>query len=184
MYRLFFENQFSFLYRSVSIAETKTFFKPPWFKEVSEEFYAARAKVALCDYSSFAKFDLWSSDTQVVDFLQLLCSNDIDMPIGHIRHTGMHNHHGGYENDCSVARLSKNRFMLMSPSIQQMKSYAWMRHHLPSDGSVYLEDVTSLYTSLCVMGPKSKETLGKLTDVDLSTAAFPYFTCRHMNVSW
>ena len=74
---------------SVSIAETKTFFKPPWFKEVSEEFYAARAKVAVCDYSSFAKFDLWSSGREVVDFLQKLCSNDIDMPIGCIRHTGM-----------------------------------------------------------------------------------------------
>ena len=98
--------------------------------EVSEEFYAARAKVALCDYSSFAKFDLWSSGREVVDFLQKLCANDIDMPLGHIKHTGMHNKHGGYENDCSVARLQENRFMLMSPSIQQMKSYAWMRHQL------------------------------------------------------
>ena len=60
------------------------------------------------------------------------------MAFGDIKHTGMHNRFGGYENDCSVARLSENRFMLMSPSIQQMKSYAWMRHHLPSDGSVYL----------------------------------------------
>ena len=59
-----------------------------------------------------------------------------------------------------------------------------MRHHLPSDGSVYLEDVTSSYTALCVMGPKSKDTMSKLTDVDLSTSAFPYFTCRHMDVSW
>ena len=63
--------------RSVSIAETKTFYKPPWFWEVSEEFIAARAKVAVCDYSSFAKFDLWSSGTEVVDFLQKLCSNDM-----------------------------------------------------------------------------------------------------------
>ena len=168
---------------SVSIAETKTFFKPPWFKEVSEEFHAARAKVAVCDYSSFAKFDLWSSGTEVLDYLQNLCSNDIDMPIGHIRHTGMHNKYGGYENDCSVARLSENRFMLMSPSIQQRKSYSWMRNHLPEAGTVYLEDVTSLYTTLCIMGPKSKETMGKLTDVDLSTESFPNFTCRHMDVS-
>ena len=98
----------------------------------------------------------------------------------------MHNKNGGDENDWSVARLQDNRFMLMSPSIQQMKSYAWMRHQLIQLGfedSVYLQDVTSLYTSLCIMGPKSKETLGKLTDVDLSTTNFPYFTCRHMDVS-
>ena len=68
--------------QSVSIAETKTFFKPPWFNEVKKEFLAARTKVGLCDYSSFGKFDLWSSGTEVVDFLQKLCSNDIDMPPG------------------------------------------------------------------------------------------------------
>ena len=65
---------------------------------------------------------------------------------------GMQNRFGGYENDCSVARLQDNRFMLMSPSIQQMKAYTWMRNHLPSNGSVDLQDVTSLYTSLCVLG--------------------------------
>ena len=64
----------------------------------------------------------------------------------------MQNRFGGYENDCSVARLQDNRFMLMSPSIQQMKAYTWMRNHLPSNGSVDLQDVTSLYTSLCVLG--------------------------------
>ena len=47
--------------------------------------------MAVCDYSSFAKFDLWSSGPEVVEFLQKLCSNDIDMPIGHIRHTGTYN---------------------------------------------------------------------------------------------
>ena len=71
------KNTLFIYYRSVSIAETKTFYKPPWFWEVSEEFTAARAKVAVCDYSSFAKFDLWSSGTEVVDFLQKLCSNDM-----------------------------------------------------------------------------------------------------------
>ena len=36
----------------------------------------------------------------------------------------MQNELGGYENDCSVARLAENHFMLMSPSIQQMRSYS------------------------------------------------------------
>ena len=50
----------------------------------------------------------------------------------------MHNVEGGYENDCSVARLAYNRYMLMSPSIQQMRSFTWVKHHLPEDGSVFL----------------------------------------------
>ena len=34
---------------------------------------------------------------------------DVDVPVGHIIHTGMQNQWGGYENDCSVARLADNR---------------------------------------------------------------------------
>ena len=59
--------------------------------------------------------------------------------LGTILNTGMHNKEGGYENDCSLTRLAYNRFMLMSPSIQQMRSFTWVKHHLPDDGSVYLQ---------------------------------------------
>ena len=59
--------------------------------------------------------------------------------LGTILNTGMHNVEGGYENDCSVARLAYNRYMLMSPSIQQMRSFTWVKHHLPEDGSVFLQ---------------------------------------------
>ena len=65
------------------------------FNEVREEFVASREGVTMCDYSSFAKFDVWSAGTEAVEFLQKMCSNDIDVPIGHIVHTGMHNKFGG-----------------------------------------------------------------------------------------
>ena len=165
---------------SLGIAQSDTFFKPSWFEIVREEFKATRENVSIIDYSSFAKFDIFSAKNEAVEFLQYMCSNDVDVPIGTIVNTGMHNVDGGYENDCSVARLAHNRFMLMSPSIQQMRSKTWIMHHLPKDGSVYLQDVTSLFTTLCVSGPKSPELLAHLTDIDLKT--FPHFTCRHLDI--
>lgn len=51
-----------------------------------------------------------STGDQALELLQHLCANDLDVPVGHIVHTGMLNERGGYENDCSVVRLSKNRF--------------------------------------------------------------------------
>lgn len=50
-----------------------------------------------------------SNGMEVVDFLQYLCSNDVDVPVGGIIHTGLQNHHGGYENDCSLARIAPNQ---------------------------------------------------------------------------
>jgi len=163
------------------IAKTGTFYRPPWFQAAAEEFQATREAVSLCDYSSFAKMDLWSGGTEVVDFLQRLCSNDVDIPVGHIVHTGMQNKWGGYENDCSVARLANNRYMLMSPSIQQMRSYTWLRRHLPA--SVRLQDATSSYTAICLMGPFSRALMGRLTPDPIDSRSFPFFTSRFMDIA-
>lgn len=45
----------------------------------------------------------------MVNYLQSLCSNDIDIPVGTLVHTGMQNEQGGYENDCMLVRQSENR---------------------------------------------------------------------------
>lgn len=52
---------------------------------------------------------LQSTGDQALDVLQYLFSNDLDVPVGHIVHTGMLNHNGGYENDCSIVRVNKRR---------------------------------------------------------------------------
>lgn len=46
-----------------------------------------------------------------MDYLQYLCSNNVDVPVGSIIHTGMQNRCGGYENDCSLARLNANQYI-------------------------------------------------------------------------
>ncbi|CAH0385101.1 unnamed protein product [Bemisia tabaci] len=164
------------------VAETNTFAKPPWFNEVAEEYAACRETVGLSDYSSFTKLDLWSKGREVVDVLQYLCSNDVDVAVGSIIHTGMQNDQGGYENDCSLARISENHYMMIAPTIQQTRCKAWIQHHLPADGSVSLSDVTSMFTAICIMGPFTRVLLQELTDTDLSPKSFPFFTYKEMDI--
>lgn len=167
------------------IAYTKTFSKPHWFDIVASEYRACREKIALCDYSSFTKIDLWSKDkNEIIEFLQYLCSNDVDIKIGDICHTGMQNEHsGGYENDCSLARLSENHFMMIAPTIQQTRCKSWIRRHLPkTKHGIHLNDITSAYTAICVMGPFSRQLLSELTDTDLSPKNFPFFSYRELEV--
>lgn len=59
-----------------------------------------------------------STGDQALELLQHLCANDLDVPVGHIVHTGMLNAKGGYENDCSVVRLSKNRSVTPPPTAE------------------------------------------------------------------
>ena len=56
------------------------------------------------DMSSFAKFIIRGENRAVINYLQKLCSNDIDVPVGGVVPTGMQNEKGGYENDCLLIR--------------------------------------------------------------------------------
>ncbi|XP_043585152.1 pyruvate dehydrogenase phosphatase regulatory subunit, mitochondrial [Bombus pyrosoma] len=169
-------------FQRCKIAYTNTFSKPPWFEAVWNEYAACRETIGLSDYSSFTKIDLWSNGTEVVDFLQYLCSNDVDVPVGGIIHTGLQNHRGGYENDCSLARIAPNHYMMIAPTIQQTRCKHWINRHLPVDGSVAVSDVTSAYTAICIMGPATRQLLSELTDTDLNPKNFPFFTFKELDV--
>ncbi|XP_076762368.1 pyruvate dehydrogenase phosphatase regulatory subunit, mitochondrial isoform X2 [Xylocopa sonorina] len=169
-------------FQRYKIAYTNTFSKPPWFEQVSHEYAACRETIGLSDYSSFTKIDLWSNGMEVVDLLQYLCSNDVDVPVGSIIHTGMQNHRGGYENDCSLARIAPNHYMMIAPTIQQTRCKHWINRHLPADGSVAVSDVTSAYTAICIMGPATRPLLSELTDTDLNPKNFPFFTFKELDV--
>lgn len=162
--------------------DTPTFFKPPWFDNLQSEYMACRTGVALLDYSSFTKLEVWSPGREALDILQYLCSNDVDIPLNSIVHTGMQNQYGGYENDCSVVRLDENRFMVIAPTIQQTRCQAWIKRNLPADSPVVVTDITSLYTAICLMGPLAQNVLSDLTEAPVSHKDFPFFTYKELNI--
>ncbi|KAG8198498.1 hypothetical protein JTE90_017364 [Oedothorax gibbosus] len=157
------------------------FHKPSWFENVKEEYSACRERVGVIDMSSFAKFHLKSGGTEVVDLLQLLCSNDIDVPVGNMVSTGMQNNQGCYENDCLLLRRAHNCYFMISPTAQQIRISEWIKRHMPKDGSVSMSDVTSMYTVLNVVGPKSRELMSELTRTEMDIAGF---TCKKINVGY
>lgn len=74
--------------------------------------------------------------------------------------------------------------MLIGPTIQQTRCKAWIRRHLPTTGrhSIHLNDITSSYTAICIMGPNSRKLLADLTDTDLDPKNFPFFTYKELDV--
>lgn len=164
------------------IAETKTFSKPAYFDLVANEYESCRERIGICDYSSFSKFDIWSKGDEVVKMLQYLCSNDVDVPVGSIIHTGMQNDHGGYENDCSLARISENQYMMIAPTVQQKRCKTWLERHMRKYPTVNLSDVTSMYTAICIIGPFSRNLLAEVTDGDITPKNFPFFSYKELDI--
>ncbi|KAI3388355.1 hypothetical protein SNEBB_007970 [Seison nebaliae] len=159
------------------------FGKPAWFGSVRKEYDACRRQVAIMDMSAYAKLEIRSSNNEALDFLQKICSNDIDKPIGSVIHTGMQNENGGYENDCSIVRLEEGRFLIICPTTLSVICVKWLNEHLGNDHRILISDVTSLYAAIGVVGPKAMQLIAANTDRSLSTSDFPSMTAQNINIA-
>ncbi|PYN18806.1 MAG: FAD-dependent oxidoreductase, partial [Candidatus Rokuibacteriota bacterium] len=135
--------------------------------------------VGLFDQSSLAKFRLQGPDATAV--LQRLCAHDVDLPPGRIVYTQMLNARGGIECDLTVTRLADDAYLVVTIAAAATHDADWIRRGIGA-ARVTLTDVTSAFTVLGVMGPRSRELLSRLTDADLSNAAFPFGTARAIEV--
>lgn len=169
--------------KSFPIMPQPTFFMPKFFNFLKDEFTACTATVGIIDISSFSKIKIKSSSTaDIVNYLQQLCCNDVDIPIGACIKTGMLNKNGGFENECTLVRQKENNFFMISPSSQQTRIYEWMSNHLPSKGNtIKLSDQTSTFSVLNVVGPKATMLMQELTNSNVDLPPFHY---KEVNIGY
>jgi 4-methylaminobutanoate oxidase (formaldehyde-forming) len=151
-----------------------------WFDNQRDEHLAVRNGVGLFDMSSFGKIRVEGRDA--LAFLQRLCANQMDVAAGRIVYTQMLNRHGGIESDLTVTRLSETAFFLVVPGATLQRDLAWLRKNLAIDEFVVITDVTAGEVVLCVMGPKSRELMQKVSPNNFSNAHHPFATAREIEV--
>ncbi len=143
-----------------------------WFAYAQQEHRALRENVGIYDMTSFGKIRVDGADA--LDFLQLICANDIDVPLGRIVYTQWLNARGGIEADLTVTRLGSNSFLLVTPGATIVRDLAWLNRHLPEDAAVTLIDVTAAEAVICVMGPNARAVLSEVTPQPLDNENFPF----------
>jgi 4-methylaminobutanoate oxidase (formaldehyde-forming) len=159
-----------------------TFEVPNWFEHVAAEHQNARENVVLIDQSSFGKFEVEGSGA--LTFLNRLCANQIDRPVGKVVYTQMCNERGTIECDMTIGRLAENRFLLVVGTAFGQRAAWWIDQHLPSDGSVTIKDMTSAYAVINVIGPRSRDLIQQLTGADVSNDGFPFGTCKSLTIGY
>jgi len=150
-----------------------------WFENQREEHLAVRNGVGLFDMTSFGKIRVEGRDA--LAFLERLCANQIDVEPGRIVYTQMLNGRGGIESDLTVTRLSKTAFLLVVPGATLQRDLAWLRKHL-RDEFVVITDMTAAESVLCLMGPRSRELMQKVSPNDFSNDAHPFGTAREIEI--
>ena len=116
--------------------------------------------------------------------LQRICANDVSGPPGTVVYTAMLNERGGIEADLTVTRVSEDSYLIITAGAAATRDFQWIYRHIPPESYAVLTDVTSGWAVLGIMGPRSRELLSRVTDVDLANDAFPFMTSREIEIGY
>ncbi|CAN5322416.1 FAD-dependent oxidoreductase [soil metagenome] len=159
-----------------------TWGKPNWLPWSAAEQTSTRTGVTVFDQTSFSKYLLVGPDAERA--LQWLCTADVGVPVGACVYTGLLNARGTYESDVTITRTAHDEFLIVSSAATTERDKDHIRTNLPEGANATLVDVTSSLAVFGVMGPRSHDLLGALSDADLSDAAFPFGTSRKISLGY
>lgn len=158
-----------------------TYGRQNWFAAVGREHRAVREAAVIFDQTSFAKFVLKGRDAEKA--LSWIAANDVAKPVGSLVYTQMLNDKGGIECDLTVARVAENEFYIVTGTGFATHDFDWIARNIPEGLHAELMDVTSGWSVLSLMGPKSRDVLRRVTRDDVSNAAFPFGRARTIGIA-
>jgi 4-methylaminobutanoate oxidase (formaldehyde-forming) len=167
--------------KSAEPRDVYTYGRQNWFDAVGEEHRAVRERVGLFDQTSFAKFLLVGRDAEIA--LSWIAANDVAKPVGSLVYTQMLNRRGGIECDLTVSRLAEDSYYIVTGTGFATHDFAWIKSNIRDGLDARLIDVTSGYAVLSLMGPRSRDVLGAVTDTDVSNATFPFGAWRELMIA-
>jgi len=138
-----------------------------------------REAVSMFDMTSFSSIVVSGPGSR--QFLQRVCSNDVDVDAGQVRYSLLLNEGGGILADVTVVRLDETTYVVTtgggnSPGIHG----TWLEERAPASVSVDVQE--GARTTVGVWGPDSRLLLQRRTDADVSDSGFPYFTAKQIYV--
>ncbi len=151
-----------------------------WSPICNAEHLAMRDRAGIFDLSAFAIFDV--SGPGALDVLQKVSMRQVDTAVGRVVYTPWLSPSGGFKADLTIMRLDDERFRVVTGGAHGMADRKWLADRLPGDGSAQLADLTSAWSTLGLWGPRSRDILASVTSDDVSHEAFPFATCRVIEI--
>jgi 4-methylaminobutanoate oxidase (formaldehyde-forming) len=137
----------------------------------------------LFDETSFSKMELRGPGA--AGFLDRVCANEMDQPVGSVIYTQLCNERGGIECDLTATRVADDRYFVVTGTAFGNHDLGWVRKQqqlLPEGDAVTVHDVTAAYACFGVWGPRARDILAPLTAADLGNDAFPYLSAQTIAV--
>ena len=142
-----------------------------------------RNNVGLIDVSTLGKLRVNGPDA--VEFIERIYTGRFaKQPVGRVRYGLACDETGVIIEDGVIARLADDRFYVTATSSGAAAFYREMQRWAMIWGmNVTLMNATGHLAGMNIAGPKSRDVLQQLTDLDLSPEAFPYLAVREGTVA-
>jgi sarcosine oxidase subunit alpha len=139
-----------------------------------EEIENVRNNVGLFDASTLGKFRLWGPDA--LKALQRVYVSDMSrISDGKVKYSAMCNDDGCIIDDGVVVKRSENDYYFTTSTVRAGATVEWFRYHTRFDGWDFnMVNLTDAFGVINIAGPNARKVLEKVTDADISDAAFPY----------
>ncbi|BGE82340.1 glycine cleavage system aminomethyltransferase GcvT [Staphylococcus petrasii] len=139
---------------------------PVQFTSIKEEHNAVRYNVGMFDVSHMGEISIKGNDAS--KFVQYLLSNDTNnLTETKAQYTALCNEEGGIIDDLVTYKLGENDYLLIVNAANTDKDFAWVQKQ-SADFDVEVSNISDQYGQLAVQGPKARDLVSELVDVDVS----------------
>lgn len=144
---------------------------PVQYSGLTQEHFAVRENVGMFDVSHMGQFFVEGKEAKAL--LQNVTTNNLDLiENGKAQYTCLPNDEGGIIDDLIVYKMNDEKYFVVVNASNIEKDFAHIQAHNNFDAT--LTNASDEMSLIAIQGPKAKETLQKLTSVDLS--ALPYYS--------
>jgi aminomethyltransferase len=148
---------------------------PVQYEGLVAEHMAVRTGVGLFDVSHMGDIQLRGPNSLAA--VQKLLMNDASkLQTGQAHYSAMLYENGTFVDDVVLHRLGDNDFLIVINAGTREKDVKWVRSAIGGMSGLHITDVSDYYTQLAIQGPRAKDTLQKLTKVDLTPIKNYWFT--------
>jgi len=145
---------------------------------------ACREAVIVMDMSFMSELLVQGRDAGRV--LERLPTAKVDGEEGTITYCQLLNEDGKMEADLTVAKLEKDKFMVVATDTAHRHVETLMRRRAEDDEchAFIIKDQTGAFAQLNVQGPRSRELMSSITSHDMSDAAFPFRSVQQVEIGF
>ena len=158
--------------------ETPSFRRSNAFAIVGAECRAVRAAVGINEIHNFGKYML--TGDKATEWLDFIMAGRIPA-VGRLSLTPMLSPKGKLIGDFTLSRLGENHYQLTASYGAQAYHMRWFEQHLPAEG-VQIRNVSLARIGFQIAGPNARTLLGRISNIDVSTVAFPFLAVRQGEV--